>query len=215
MNRTSTCACTLDFQNAQLLADHEAAGENEERRQGMQLPARLVLLHGRLSLKKKRLFERAEESLIGQRIFDSLQVVLRARAYHELSFIALAHGYRQANQVASMPKWPPRSVRLGEDQQALIAIEVIERIVEEGTGFDRLEALPGDDAQVFVQHFHHKAKVLHRVDHRLYRASAVGRIEHATLCSAQFHLTLFREPDLIPRIPLTFMSPFVRCRTAC
>ena len=115
MNRTSRCACTLDFQNAQLLVDHEAAGENEERRQGMQLPVRLVLLHGRPSLKKERLFERAEESLIGQGVFDSLQVVLRAGAHHELSFIALAHGYRQANPIASMPKWPPRSVRFRED----------------------------------------------------------------------------------------------------
>src|SRR5688572_7606887 len=103
---------------------------------------RLLLLHGRSSLKKERLFERPKESLIGQRVFDGLQVVLRAGAYHELNLITLAHGYRQANQVTSMPKRSPASVRFREDQQALVAIEVIERIVEEGTAFDRLEALP-------------------------------------------------------------------------
>src|SRR6185295_3335506 len=156
-----------------------------------------VLVHY-LALEKEGLLQSAKKLLIGGRIFDGTQVVLGAGAHDELFFIPLAHGDGEPDKVTAVPEGAPRAIELGEDQKALIIVEMVSGIRTNTRPFEWFEPLAGDDTNLLIQDFDHEPEVLHGGDDGLDRPSTVGRLEHTRLGCAQFDLAFIREPDLFP-----------------
>ena len=75
--------------------------------------------------------------------------------------------------------------------------------------FDLDKLLSGDDPQLFIQHFHIEVQVLHGGNDGFEHPPAVRGVKRARLRSSDFELARFRQPDLLPRVPLVLVPRFV------
>jgi hypothetical protein len=166
-----------------------------------------VLFHG-LALEKNGLFQCPEELLVRAGFFDSLQVELCAGPHDELGFPARANCGSEADEIATVLKWTPRMDIACQEEECVWAIEEIGWVCAVGLfNFDKL--LPGDNPQLFIQHFHIEVQVLHRGNDGFEHPPSVRGIKRACLRSSDFELARFRQPDLLPRVPLVLVPRFV------
>ena len=124
------------------------------------------LLSG-VCLEKERLLQRAEESLIGRRIFDGSEIVLGAGPDDELRFSTRTDCGGEPDKVSAVIKGSPGAILLRENQQSIVAIHIIGGIGPEFPSFEVYEFLARDDIQNLIRYFHRKAQVLESAYHRL------------------------------------------------
>jgi hypothetical protein len=74
------------------------------------------------------LFEGAKKPLVWHGVFDGAQVILGTRPHDELRLIPLTDGDGQPNEITPVPEGAPRAKGLGEDEQALVVIQMIKGI---------------------------------------------------------------------------------------
>ena len=137
------------------------------------------------------MFQRPEELLVWARFFDSLQVKLCAGSDDELGFPTRADCGGETYEIAAVLEWTPRMEIAREEKECVRAIQEIGWIWTVGLfNFDKL--FPGDNSQLFIQHFHIEVQVLHRGQDGFEHSPPIRGIKRARLRSSDFELARFR-----------------------
>ena len=115
----------------------------------------------------------------------------------------------EPHKIAAVPEGPPGTVVSGQKQQRIRTVEQVGRVRPDLGPFEFDVFLARDDAQHFVQDLDLEIQVLHGGHDRLQQLGAVRRLEYTGLRGPYLDLARFRQPDLLARIPLVLVPPFV------